>query len=162
MEVFAPQDGIYNPVEPVGFEGTPGETWNRSRSNGGSETVRARRYLEAPLAVDDGSILYQYEAVDASRDMFRASERIDAEGHILARKATYPKGVRMTLPVAPGQNMEINVREIETRRNADGSYDSRIYPVDRNEPDGKSKGFFKATTNANGESSMPSWHLDSK
>lgn len=144
---FKAQGGLYNPVEPVGFEGTPGEQWTQPRASEGNQTVNYRRPFKEPVRGGDGHTTHTYiGSVEAGQqdNRFKAAEERGANGELIARRVQYEHGMKMKFQVQPGQQMELNVKEMRTRVDGAGNYQTEIQTAD-----GK---YFVAQTQANGQS----------
>jgi|AGTN01.2.fsa_nt_gi hypothetical protein len=141
------QGGLYNPVEPVGFEGTPGEQWTRPRASEGNQTVNFRRPFKEPVHAEDGHTTHTYfGSVEAGQqdNRFKAAEERGANGELIARRVQYEHGMKMKFQVQPGQQMELIVKEMRTRVDGSGNYRTEIETAD-----GK---YFVAQTQANRQS----------
>lgn len=151
-ERLNPGYAMYNPIEPAGFQGEPGETWTQPQTDEGS--VLRRMYLENPRDFEDGSKMYLYKGDLADGNQFMASEKHDADGQLRMRKAMYRHGAPMRFHLESGP-LDVKVKFIESCRDrSTGAWRTQIETADPSQPNGKAKTPLRVITTPDGRSRL--------
>lgn len=108
-----PQDKLYNPMQPPGFEGLPGQSWTDELEVKGKAYDIDKRLMQASRDIPGGGKEFVYAGeVDSgfkSGTSFTAREIINANGQIAAREIQYAEPLEMKLNLPDAQNQKLKV-----------------------------------------------------
>ncbi len=127
-----PREKLYNLMQPPGFEGFPGQPWNKEIEGPGKAYDIDRRQVTNSRQLANGANEYAYSGKVETNGFFgtgiefQAREVVDAQGRILMRQMHYEKALKMKLAIPGMENREQKIVSIESIFDVkSGTYDAQ-------------------------------------
>lgn len=130
-----PQDKLYSLLQPPGFEGQPGQSWNKELKMKGKSHDIENRFVQSSGTLPTGEKQFVYSGtVDTgfvSTTDFQAAEIVDKNNRIIARKIQYAEPIKMRLNAPSSQNNEVRVMAVQSLFDEKtGTYEARYLTKD--------------------------------
>lgn len=133
--MIQPHEQLYSLMQPPGFEGFPGQSWNKELGVPGKSYDIDNRTVTSSKQLSDGRTEHTYAGkIDTGlwkSNKFTAREVVDSEGRILEREMNYAKPLKIKLgaPGTDGVEMIVTSVELHFDRKT-GTYTSRCATKD--------------------------------